>query len=45
MLVVGQKEIDRSEVGVRSRQDGDIGAMGLQEFVNKVEEEIKNHIK
>ena len=45
MLVVGQKEIENNEVGVRSRTDGDVGAIGLQEFVNKVIEEIKNYTK
>lgn len=45
MLVVGQKEIENNEVGVRSRADGDVGAVKLQEFVNKVEEEVKNYTK
>lgn len=45
MLVVGQKEIENNEVGVRSRTDGDVGAIALQEFVNRVVEEIKNYTK
>ena len=45
MLVVGQKEIENNEVGVRSRADGDVGAIKLQEFVNKVSEEVKNYTK
>lgn len=45
MLVVGQKEIENNEVGVRSRADGDVGAVKLQEFVNKVSEEVKNYTK
>ena len=35
MLVVGDKEIETNTVGVRSRSDGDIGAMSLEDFVNK----------
>jgi len=45
MLVVGEKEIEQNLVGVRSRTNGDIGTMELQEFVNKIIEEIKNHTK
>lgn len=41
MLVVGDKEQEAGEVGVRNRKDGDIGAMKLQDFVNKIDEEIK----
>lgn len=35
MLIIGDKEIEAEAVGVRSRQDGDIGAMKLEEFVEK----------
>lgn len=45
MLVVGEKEIEQNTVGVRSRADGDVGAIALQEFVNRVDEEIKNYTK
>ena len=45
MLVVGEKEIEENSVGVRSRADGDIGTVKLQEFVNKISEEIKNYTK
>ncbi|MBR0427157.1 MAG: threonine--tRNA ligase [Clostridia bacterium] len=34
MLVVGDKEQEEKTVGVRSRQDGDIGAMTIEEFYN-----------
>ena len=36
MLVVGDKEVENKTVGVRSRTDGDIGAMSLEEFIEKV---------
>ena len=40
MLVVGEKEKEAGNVGVRSRKDGDIGAMDIDEFIAKVVEEI-----
>ena len=42
MLVVGDKEVAANAVGVRSRSDGDIGAMPINEFVKKIVEEIEN---
>ncbi len=43
MLIVGEKEIEQNAVGVRSRKDGDIGQMGINEFVEKITNEIKNY--
>ncbi len=40
MLVVGDKEVEDSAVSVRSRKDGDIGQMKVQEFVDKIQKEI-----
>ena len=45
MLIIGDKEKDNNLVGVRSRKDGDIGAMKVQEFLDKVLEEVKNFDK
>ena len=42
MLVIGDKEIENNAVGVRSRTDGDIGAMGLKEFKQKIKKEVEN---
>ena len=42
MLVVGDKEIENNQVGVRSRKDGDIGAMSLSDFEEKLEREDRN---
>ena len=36
MLIVGDKEVENKQVGVRSRTDGDIGAMNLEEFLAKI---------
>lgn len=44
MLVVGQKEADQNIVSVRSRKDGDIGTMKIEEFINKVIEEDKEKV-
>ena len=41
MLVVGDKEEQEGRVGVRDRKQGDIGAIPLDEFVSKIEEEVK----
>ena len=42
MLVVGDKEEASGEVGVRNRKDGDLGAMKLEDFVSKIDSEIRN---
>ena len=39
MLIVGQKEEEKGEVSVRSRKDGDIGVMKVEEFTKKIQEE------
>ena len=45
MLVVGDKEIEKGAVGVRSRKDGDIGEQKLEEFICKIKEEIENYVR
>ena len=45
MLIVGDKEQEAGEVGVRNRKDGDVGAMKLEKFVEKIDEEIKTFAK
>ena len=42
MLIVGDKEIENNQVGVRSRKDGDIGAMSIRDFEEKLDREVKN---
>lgn len=42
MLILGEKEVEAGNVGVRSRKDGDIGAMEIDEFVEKLKKEIEN---
>ena len=39
MLILGQKELESKNVGVRSSKGGDLGAMSLDEFLQKLEKE------
>ncbi len=41
MLVIGDKEVEANAVGVRSRKDGDIGQMPINEFLQKIKKEIE----
>jgi len=36
MLVLGDRDIEQGTVGVRSREEGDLGAMSVAEFLEKV---------
>jgi threonyl-tRNA synthetase len=40
MLVIGDREAESGTVAVRSRKDGDLGAMPLADFIAKITEEI-----
>ena len=42
MLIIGPKEVEQNIVSIRSREDGDIGTMKIEDFKNKILEEIKN---
>ncbi len=42
MIVVGDKEIESNQIGVRSRKDGDLGAMNMDDFTNKLKEEVES---
>jgi len=43
MLIIGDKEVEAKAVGVRSRKDGDIGQMSLEDFMKKIQEEINSY--
>ena len=45
MLVVGEKEVNAGTVGVRSRKDGDVGAIAVDEFIKNIKEEIENFVR
>lgn len=42
LLVIGEKETENSTVAVRHRKTGDMGQMGVQEFTDKILEEIRS---
>ena len=45
MLVIGDKEMESESVGVRGRKDGDLGAIAIDEFIAKLDEEVKERAK
>ena len=45
MLVVGDKEAAEGGVSVRGRRDGDLGVLPVEEFVEKIREEIRTRAK
>ncbi|WP_077533421.1 threonine--tRNA ligase [Massiliimalia massiliensis] len=44
MIVAGDKDIENGVISVRSRKDGDIGQMKLEELIAKLTEEIEKKI-
>ena len=44
MVIVGEKEAAENTLSVRSRKDGDLGSIGLDEFIGKLSDEVKNRV-
>lgn len=42
MAVVGPKEVETSTVTVRSRFSGELGSMGIDEFISRMEHATEN---
>ena len=40
MLVVGDNEAEANQVSVRRHREGDLGAMGIEEFAERARDEI-----
>ncbi len=40
MLVTGDREVEQRSVSVRSRDAGDLGAMSVEGFLRKIQEEV-----
>ena len=40
MLIVGEKEVEGNTVSIRSREEGDIGAKSVEEFIKEIMEKI-----
>lgn len=45
MLVLGDNEVEAKNVAVRSRKDGDLGTMSVEELTMKLLKEIAEHTK
>ncbi len=45
MLIIGDKEMESNSVSVRSRKDGDLGTLSVENFVDKIVEEIRSKAK
>lgn len=45
MLIVGDKEVENSEVSVRSRKDGDLGGKSVESFIADIKNEIDNKLR
>ena len=41
MLIVGGKEAEAGSLSVRSRKDGDMGVMPMDQFADRIEEEVR----
>ena len=44
MLIIGDKEAAENKVAVRSRKDGDLGVMTLEEFIAKIRKEVDDKV-
>ncbi|MDP4147292.1 MAG: threonine--tRNA ligase [Bacillota bacterium] len=44
MIVLGDKEMKEGKIAVRSRKDGDIGALNLEDFIFRMRAEIEQKI-
>ena len=44
MIILGDKEQEANTIGIRSRKDGDIGQMTIEEFISKIKDEEEKHI-
>ncbi len=42
VLVVGDREVQEGKVSVRSKKEGDLGSMELEDFIKHIKEKIKN---
>jgi threonyl-tRNA synthetase len=42
MLIIGEKEVNEGKVSVRRQGKGDLGAISIEEFIEKATQEIRN---
>ncbi|PJI09684.1 MULTISPECIES: threonine--tRNA ligase [Clostridium] len=44
MLIIGEKEMKEGTISVRSRKDGDLGSMNIEDFIFKIHAEVEQKI-
>ncbi|MCL2108013.1 MAG: threonine--tRNA ligase [Oscillospiraceae bacterium] len=44
MLIIGDNEVENQQISVRSRKDGDLGSVGVEQFCEKLASEIREKI-
>ena len=42
MLVIGDKEVAQNKVAVRARKEGDLGAVSVEDFIQKIRNDVEN---
>ena len=45
MIIVGDNEVEAGTVSVRSRRNGDMGSMTIDEYVAFIEKEIEDKVR
>lgn len=45
MLIIGDKEVENNQVAVRSNKEGDLGPLAVQEFIERILEEVRSKAK
>ncbi len=43
MIIVGEKEVESKQVAIRNRDEGDLGAMELNDFIARIHEEVEKY--
>jgi threonyl-tRNA synthetase len=44
MIIVGDKEVSEEKISVRSRSEGDLGQMAMEEFTSRILKEISERV-
>jgi len=44
MLIVGEKEQEENQVAVRKQGEGDLGSVSIEEFANRINQEVADKI-
>ncbi len=44
MIIIGDNEVKEEKISVRSRKEGDLGSLNVEDFLNRIQAEIKEKI-